>query len=103
MHGQYNLVQAILFFSIIGLIVGAYFLSIRKSMVMLPCSILAFFSLGILAVFVLTQPTGVWFWAGTVYAGLHASFVSLGWWMFARQPSRNWLLERLGGDLAGSE
>lgn len=103
MHGQYNLVQVILFLSIVGLIVGAYFLSVRKAMVMLPCTILAFLSLGILMAFVLTQPTGPWFWAGAVYAGLLASFVLLSCWMFARQPSRSWLLERLGSDFAGSE
>lgn len=103
MHGQYTFVQAILLLSIVGLIVGAYFLSIRKPKVMLPCTILAFLSLGILAVFVLTQPVGAWFWVGATYAALHASFVLLSWWMLSRQPSRNWLLERMGGDLAGSE
>lgn len=103
MHGQYTLVQTILFFSIVGLILGAYFLSMPKPIVMLPCTILALLSLGILVAFVLTQPTGPWFWAGAVYAGLHSSFVLLSCWMFARQPSRSWLLERLGGNLAGSE
>lgn len=96
MHGQYTLVQTILFFSTVALVSGSYCLSIRKPIVMLPCSLLALLSLGILIVFMVTQPIGAWFWAGVVYAGAYACFISLGWFMFARQSSRSWLLDRLG-------
>jgi len=98
MHGQYSLVQTILFFSTVGLVAWSYCLSIQKPIVMLPCSILALLSLGVLVVFTLIEPTGAWFLAGALYAAAYAGFVALCWWVFARQPSRSWLLERLRGE-----
>ena len=65
---------------------------------MWPCGALAIAALSVLIMFAISQPTGVWFWAGSLYAGLYASFVLLTWCLFARQPSRKWLLERLGRD-----
>lgn len=74
----------------------SYCLSIKNPVVMLPSSILALLSLGVLVIFALTEPTGAWFLAGAFYTGIFASIVALGWWIFARETSRRWLLDRLG-------
>ena len=99
MRGQYSLVQIILFFSTVGLVAWSYCLSIHKPIVMLPCNILALLSLGVLVMFTLTEPTGAWFLAGAFYTGVFASIVAIGWWIFARQTSRSWLLGLLGKEV----
>jgi hypothetical protein len=96
MRGQYSLVQTILFFSTVGLVAWSYCLSIKKPIVMLPCNVLALLSLAVLVMFTLTEPRGAWFLACVLYTGVFAGIVALGWWVFAREPSRQWLLDLLG-------
>lgn len=99
MHGQYSLIQIILFFSTVGLLAWSYCLSIKTSVVMMPCNILALLSLSVLVTFTLTEPKGAWFLAGVLYTATFAGVVALGWWMFARETSRQWLLDRLGKEV----